>query len=145
VVFALGGGSAHRNATSPPETGSRRTHSHSSRSAHSSHLPAGAAARGETSVTVLNGTETTGLAHRTASQLQQDGYSRATAVSGQPPGSNQTTAVEYSSGHKADAEGIAQALGVTQTQPLESTVAALAPSASVVVVVGQDKASTSGP
>jgi hypothetical protein len=145
AVFALGGSSAKHNATSPPVTSSHTSHSRRSSGKHAARLPAGAAPRSETSVTVLNGTEKTGLAHRVSAQLQTDGYSRATALSGQPPCSNQATVVEYSSGHQADAEGVAQALGVTQTQALESAVAALAPAASVVVVVGQDEASTSGP
>jgi hypothetical protein len=146
VVFAVGGGSTHHGAASgTASTASQRSHSRSSHAKHASRLPAGAARRGETSVTVLNGTETTGLAHRVSAQLQRNGYSQAKALSGQPPGSNQTTSVQYATGHKADAEGVAQSLGATQTQPLESAVAALAPSASVVVVLGQDKASTSGP
>ncbi len=50
--------------------------------------------------------------------------------------------VEYASGHQADAEGVARSLSVTQVQPMESAVAALAGSAKVVVIVGADKATT---
>ena len=91
---------------------------------------------------VLNGTETTGLAHRISGNLHQSGYSRATALNGRPPGANQVTVVEYASGHRADAQGVARALGVTQAQPMEGTVASLAGSATVVVIVGLDKAAT---
>ena len=52
------------------------------------------------------------------------------------------TVVEYASGHKADAQGVAQTLGVTQAQPMEGTVSSLAGSATVVVIVGLDKAAT---
>jgi hypothetical protein len=48
--------------------------------------------------------------------------------------------VEYTTGHRADGEGVASALAVTQVQPLETPVAALASSATVVVIVGADKA-----
>ena len=89
---------------------------------------------------VLNGTTTTGLAARTAEQLQQHGYSKAGALTGQPPGANQVTSVQYTSGHSADAQNVARALGVSQAQPIEGTVASLAPSATVVVIVGLDKA-----
>jgi LytR cell envelope-related transcriptional attenuator len=128
VVFALGGGSGHK-------TGSAATagaHSGTARSAHRAHL----------SVAVLNATETNGLAHHVANQLQRSGYSRATPLGGHPPGADQVTVVEYTSGHKSDAEGVARSLGVSHTVPLESGVAALAGSASVVVVVGLDKASS---
>ena len=87
---------------------------------------------------VLNGTETTGLAHRVSSALQQRGYSQANALNGHPPGSGQVTVVEYASGHQAEAEGVARTLSVKDVQPLEAAVAGLAGSAQVVVVVGTD-------
>lgn len=96
----------------------------------------------ETSVTVLNGTETEGLARRVASELQQGGYSQAAAAFGRPPGANEATVVEYATGHQADAEGIAHSLSVSHVQPIEQAVSALAPSATVVVIVGTDKAAT---
>jgi hypothetical protein len=95
-------------------------------------------------VVVLNGTSTNGLAHSLASDLQQGGYSHAEAMNGTPPGSHATTVVEYTSGHRADAEGVASALSVTQVQPLEAAVSSLAGSATVVVVVGEDKAGAAG-
>lgn len=91
-------------------------------------------------MTVLNGTEKAGLAHQISGQLQQRGYSQAAALSGRPAGTNQATIVQYASGHRADAEGVARTLSVTQVQPLEATVASLAGSAKVVVIVGADKA-----
>jgi hypothetical protein len=50
--------------------------------------------------------------------------------------------VEYSSGHQADAQGVARTLGVTQVQPIEPSTASLGGSAPVVVIVGLDKAAT---
>jgi LytR cell envelope-related transcriptional attenuator len=97
----------------------------------------------EASVAVLNGTETTGLAHRISGVLQQRGYSQATALSGRPSGANQVTVVEYASGHQADAEGVAHSVGATKVQPMEGGVASLAGSAKVVVIVGADKAAAS--
>jgi hypothetical protein len=91
-------------------------------------------------VAVLNGTNTTGLAHRLSASLQQSGYSQATALSGTPPGSHQATVVEYAAGDRADAKRLAQALKVSEVQPLESSVATLAGGATVVVIAGMDKA-----
>ncbi|HEY2719265.1 MAG TPA: LytR C-terminal domain-containing protein, partial [Solirubrobacteraceae bacterium] len=112
----------------------------------SKHTSTGSAAAPTTSpaslgVVVLNGTGTTGLAHHVSEELQQGGYSRASALDGRPPGANQVTVVEYASGHQADAQRLARSLGVSQAQPIEGTVASMAPGASVVVIVGLDKAS----
>ena len=82
------------------------------------------------------------LAHNVSDSLRQSGYAQATALNGRPPGANQVTVVEYAPGHRADAEGVARSLAVTQVQPMESATAALAGSATVVVVVGLDKASS---
>jgi hypothetical protein len=93
-------------------------------------------------VVVLNGTGTTGLAHHVSEELQQAGYARASALDGRPPGANQVTVVEYASGHEADAQRLAHSLGASQAQPIEGTVASMAPGASIVVIVGLDKAAT---
>ena len=95
----------------------------------------------ETHVVVLNGTETTGLAHRLASSLQHSGYSQASALGGTPPGSHQVSSVDYSAGHSAEAKAVAQVLGISQVQPMEGSVSALAAHSAVVVVAGLDKAS----
>jgi LytR cell envelope-related transcriptional attenuator len=148
VLLSVGGGSGSSNS---PGAGAKRTaglgkaagkhHSGSSRTSSSKSASAGAKAS-ETNVVVLNGTSTTGLAHRVSGELRQSGFSRATALDGRPPGANQVTTVEYSSGHSSEAQGVARAIGVSQAQPMEGTVASLAGSATVVVIVGLDKAAT---
>jgi hypothetical protein len=145
VVLAmalLGGSSSSKSPNSTPVSTvvgpvkkSSTAHTKKSSQSSSATPPANAA---ETTVAVLNGTETTGLAHRVSSALQQRGYSQANALNGHPPGSGQVTVVEFSSGHQAEAEGVARSLSVKQVQPLEAAVAALAGSAQVVVVVGAD-------
>ena len=101
---------------------------------------AAAATPAETNVVVLNATEKTGLAGHFASELQQLGYTKAVAVHGRPSGANQVTVVYYASGHQADGAAVAHALGISGAQPIEAAVSSLAGSASVAVVVGQDKA-----
>jgi hypothetical protein len=145
-VVALLGGSSSKSpsktsaSTVPGTTTSSTTHHKASKPAKSSGGAATSAA--DTRITVLNGTETTGLAHQVSTSLQQRGYSQAEALAGRPPGANQTTVVEYTSGHQSEAEAVARSLAVTQVQPLESAAAALAGSAKVVVIVGLDKATT---
>ena len=95
----------------------------------------------ETTVAVLNATETTGLAHETAAQLQQGGFAKASALNGKPPGSGQVSVVEYTGGHRAEAQAVARSVSVTHVLPIEAAVTALAGSANVVVIVGADKAS----
>jgi hypothetical protein len=150
VVLALTslGGSSGKSATSSTagtvaSAGKTRSTAHrraSSKPASKAGSPAANPA--ETTVAVLNATETTGLAHRISGDLQQGGYSQAQALNGRPPGTGQVSVVEYASGHQAEAEGVARSLSVKKVQPLESAVAALAGSAQVVVIVGADKATT---
>lgn len=132
-----GGGTPSTHTTSTPARESPKTGSHNATSPVASN-PA------ETAVVVLNGTGTPDLAHHLASDLQQSGYTLAAASTGVPPGTHATTVVEYASGHRADAKAVAKALNVTQVQAIESTIASLASSATVVVLAGADQASQLG-
>jgi hypothetical protein len=143
AVTSLGGSSSPKHATSGATTTASRTPTthakHSTHKAAKSAPKAPAVSPAETSVAVLNATEAEGLAHRTASALQQGGYSQAEALSGKPPGSGQVSVVEYTSGHQAEAEGVARSASITHVLPIEAAVTALAGSANVVVIVGADK------
>jgi hypothetical protein len=147
AVTALGGSSGHKGTTSTATTTATHTtasnpaHRHKTASKPATKTPALSPA--DTNVAVLNATETEGLAHRTANELQQNGYSQAAALNGKPPGSGQVSIVEYASGHQAEAEGVAHSDKVTHVQPMEAAVAALANSAPVVLIVGADKATQS--
>jgi hypothetical protein len=143
ALTALGGSSSGKAATSSANAATDRGGARSKGRAHKgSPKPAPKApvvSPAETSVAVLNATEAEGLAHRAASELQQNGYSQATALNGKPPGQDQVSVVEYASGHRAEAEAVARSAAVTRVQPLEAGVTALAGSANVVVIVGADK------
>jgi LytR cell envelope-related transcriptional attenuator len=115
------------------------SHTHKQASSHHSESAGTAASPASIAVAVLNGTNTTGLAHSLSKALQQSGYSQATPLSG-TPGAQATTLVEYRSGHRADAQAVASALGVTQVQPIETVTASLASTETVVVIAGADKA-----
>jgi hypothetical protein len=140
ILSNTGGGSSTANSAHRTAAHARAHARHSAAgSRRTAAAPAGA---GATNVVVLNGTSTAGLAHQVAGELRQSGYSQATPMGGSPPGANQVTVVEYASGHQGDAEGIARSLGVGQAQPMEASVASLSGSATVVVIVGLDKAAT---
>jgi len=148
AVSSLGGGSS-KNATGTSAASTTTAHSHhthtgASTSSHSGESSAPAVSPAETQVAVLNGTSTEGLAHRLAATLQQSGYSQATPLNGTPPGAHQTTVVQYLSGHHAEAEHVAQALGVSEVQPMEASVSPLVGSSTVVVIAGLDKAGATG-
>ena len=106
--------------------------------------PAKAANPADTSVVVLNGTSTQGLAHHLAADLQQSGYTLAAAASAVPPGTHPSTVVEYARGHRADAQAIAKTLNVTQVQAAEAATASLAGAANVIVLAGADQAALLG-
>jgi hypothetical protein len=143
ALTTLGGSSSGNAATGSTKSTGPGAGTRSKKGSHkaSSKAPrkAPVLSPAETSVVVLNATEAEGLAHRTASELQQNGYSQATAMNGKPPGQSQVSVVEYASGHRAEAAGVARSAGVTQVQPVEAAVTALAGSADVVVIVGADK------
>jgi hypothetical protein len=147
VVSSLGsssGTSPTTATTAAAPTRAHHTHTSTSAAARPSEASAPVISPAEAQVAVLNGTSTPNLAHRLSASLQQSGYSQAAPLSGTPPGSHQTTVVEYSSGHRAEAAQVAQALGVTQVQPMEAAVSPLAGSSTVVVIAGLDKAGAAG-
>jgi hypothetical protein len=139
TIFKGGGsaGPAATRGTSSTETTTTTRGSHAK--SHATLTP-----RAETSVAVLNGTSTAGLAHHLASDLQQTGYSLAEASTAVPPGTHPTTVVEYSHGHRDDAQAVAKTLDVREVQAMDSTTTALAGSADVVVLAGADQASQLG-
>ncbi len=135
VLLSLGGGSGK------PVPGSTQASSASSggRTHRAHHASTSSASPAETHVVVLNATETNGLAHRLSGDLQQGGYTLATALSANPP-SRSTSVVEYANGHRTEAQHVGQTLGIGEVQPLEGAVAPLVGGASVVVIAGADQA-----
>jgi|GEM_PF-4137156 len=132
AAFLATGGSGGQTAGST--TTSTATTAH--RSGSSGQPKAQNTQPGELPVAVLNPTEINGLAHRLAAQLQGDGYSRAQALDGRPPGTYTTTVVEYQPGYRQAAERLARTLALEggAVRPLEGSVAALAGGAPVVVI-----------
>jgi hypothetical protein len=142
AVSALKGGGGSSATSTPTQSSATGEASQSPETRTSTHRAA--ANPTDTTVTVLNGTGTAGLAHHLASDLQQGGYSQAAASASIPQGTHPTTVVEYTHGHRADAQAVARSLNVTQVQPIESSIAALAGPATVVVLAGADQAALLG-
>ncbi|HEY8303375.1 MAG TPA: LytR C-terminal domain-containing protein, partial [Solirubrobacteraceae bacterium] len=140
AVSALKGGTGSRSTSTPTQTASSETPVSQTKTS----TQAAASNPAETVVAVLNGTGTAGLAHHLASDLQQSGYSKAAASAAVPPGTHATTVVEYTHGHRVDAQAVARALNVTQVQPIASSTSALAGPATVVVLAGADQAALLG-
>jgi LytR cell envelope-related transcriptional attenuator len=148
LLVSSGGGGKSSGQTATGGQGAARTtnstanaaHTHRQTSSHHTESATAAVSPAETSVVVLNGTNVTGLARSLSDDLQQGGYLRATALEGTPPGSHTATSVEYTSGHRAEAQSVAKSLEVTRVQPMEAGVSSLAGAATVVVIAGEDKA-----
>jgi hypothetical protein len=98
-------------------------------------------------VAVLNGTSTSGLAHRVGLRLAGDSYKEGTIATAADQ-THSTTVVAYLPGFKRDAQAVANSLRVSAStiQPVDqSTQAVACPppsacSANVVVTVGADLA-----
>jgi len=127
------------SGTKTPSTTTSNSSSTGATRHHRSHV-AGAARPADVNLVVLNGTETNGLAHHLASQLQQLGFTRATPLGARPPGAAQVTTVQYASGKRADAQEVARALSVNSIVPMEAGVSSVVGSPEVVVIVGADRA-----
>jgi len=143
VTLLSGGGSKSPAASTTTGAASSGTRGHSA--THHTRASGGSVASpAETQVVVLNATETNGLAHRLSANLQQSGYAQAAALSAHPPSGRSTSVVEYSSGHRAEAQHVAQTLGISQVTPLEEAIAPLVGSATVAVLAGADQAALTG-
>jgi hypothetical protein len=147
LITTLGKG----GSSSPPTTGTQAnavTTTHTT-SVHHHGTTKSLSNPATVSVSVLNGTETTGLAHDLAASLKEHGYTRAVPLDGHPPGTYPKTVVEYTNGHSADAHNIAKQLGIasSEVQQMDPATAPLTNGAVVVVVAGVDestKASNAG-
>jgi hypothetical protein len=95
--------------------------------------------RGNTTVAVLNGTTTPGLAATVSDQLARGGFKRGN-VTNAADQQQATTAVLYAPGYKSAADEIAQILKLKSVQPIDPGTQAIAGSeAQIVVTVGTDR------
>lgn len=141
VLLSAGGSNGNRSPTQPAASSHAASTGRHGRQSHGAPAVVGP---GETHVVVINATEANGLAHRLAEHLQQGGYAQAAALEVHPPSGRSTSVVQYASGHRTEALRVGRALGIGETAPLESTIAPLVGSATVVVIAGADQAAQAG-
>ncbi len=98
-------------------------------------------------VMVLNGTQVNGLAQQVTDTLSGKGYGTSQPNTYSSDQALANTMVQYRSGHATEARQVATDLGLESSaaQPIDANVSVAAPeTAEVVVVTGQDLASSAG-
>jgi LytR cell envelope-related transcriptional attenuator len=96
---------------------------------------------GTVTVAVLNGTSVEGLARRISDKVANAGFQKGNVTNAQNlEGSRAESVVLYASGAKAEARVVADKLGISQIEEIDSQSQGLAGNATVVVIVGQDQA-----
>ena len=140
LILTSGGGGSPAVSSSTPASNAPSTH-HQRAARPKAFNPA------TVTVTVLNGTATSGLAHRISTKLTAAGFKQG-IVSGASDATRTATVVAYTPGHNQDALQVAKLLklgsaSVQRIDPSTQAIACPPPSqcaASVVVTVGSDLA-----
>jgi hypothetical protein len=140
VVTSSGGGSSASSTNSSAASNAPTTTSQRRK-------PPAAVTPSSVTVAVLNGTATSGLAHRVGVKLAASGYKQGTVATATDQ-TRTATVVAFMPGHRRDAVSVATALklGSASVQPLDQNTQAVAcppPGActsGVVVTVGSDLA-----
>jgi hypothetical protein len=144
LTNSSGGGAGKTTAANHAARTTRATSTHASKS-----TAAGAVTPATVTVSVLNGTSTTNLAHDISQKLQSAGYKPGNIATATDQTQSSTT-VGYLPSYKRDAQAVAKSLklapgSVQAVDPNNRTVAcsgsATSCSAQVVVTVGTDLAS----
>ncbi|MFY9487773.1 MAG: LytR C-terminal domain-containing protein [Solirubrobacterales bacterium] len=89
-------------------------------------------------VSVLNGTEISGLAKIVNDQLVQSDFTQVTTGNRNDNVNHVESVVYYAAGSKLEAEEVAQELGIKKVQEVDPDTAAAGGSAPVIVVLGTD-------
>lgn len=142
-VLVIGGGAAYgvTRLTASDSGGAESASPHSARSAGQvrQRRPA-RVVPAEVTFAVLNGTTVNGAANRVADQLEAKGYVRGNVLTSTDQGRAESV-VEYSDGNIAAARAIGRQLGIAQFEKVDPQTQLQAGDATVVVILGADKAS----
>jgi hypothetical protein len=93
----------------------------------------------DVTVTVLNATNTTGLAVRILSQLENQGFTKGNTGNATDR-QRAESVVMYKPGNNDEARAVARRLDIASIEPIDDQAQQLAGAANVVVVLGADKA-----
>ena len=97
----------------------------------------------ETTVGVLNGTTTNGLAGTIADRLQAEaGYAKGTTATNTRDQTLQASTVYYGEGFRSQGRAVGRLLGIDTIEPIDEETQALAPDADVIVLAGADQAAS---
>jgi hypothetical protein len=144
AVTLLGGGSPSKPAATTITGTGTATHKSGSKT------PVAAAGNPATlKVAVINGTSAStspieGLAARLSGTLRQNGYGEARYLNVHPATAVSKSTIYYGVGHQADAQEVAQVLGIGAVAPMTTTSRRLAGAATVLVMAGADQGDVSG-
>jgi hypothetical protein len=101
---------------------------------------AGGANPANITVAVLNGTTVPGLAATIMDQTEEAGFRAGTVANFLPNQQLGESVVQYTPGHERDAAVVSRRLGIAQREAVNPSSQELAGDATVVVLVGADKA-----
>jgi hypothetical protein len=101
---------------------------------------AGGANPANITVAVLNGTTVPGLAATIMDQTEEAGFRAGTVANFLPNQELGESVVQYTPGHERDAAVVSRRLGIAQREAVNPSSQQLAGDATVVVLVGADKA-----
>lgn len=136
LIFTRGGGKDSKRAA---DNSAASTQASPAKAQKQSGSPPASASRSQTTVSVLNGTTTPGLAATVSDQLQRGGFKRG-SVTNAADQQRPETLVNYAPGFKRAADEIAQLLKLKKVQPIDPGTQAIAgTNAQVVVTVGTDR------
>jgi hypothetical protein len=93
-------------------------------------------------VAVLNGTSAPGLAAETINKLVQLGFQRGNKGNAPVQGQQAQSVVEYSANNSRAARLVANKLGISDIEPIDSNAQTVAGDATVTVILGADRAQT---
>ena len=97
----------------------------------------------ETTVGVLNGTTTNGLAGTIADRLvSESGYAKGTTATNTRDQTLQASTVYYGEGFRSQGRAVGRLLGIDTIEPIDEETQALAPDADVIVLAGADQAAS---
>jgi hypothetical protein len=91
-------------------------------------------------VAVLNGTQVTGLAGTTGQKVSEAGFRLGNVATASQSAPRAESVVLYRPGASREARTVARKLGISQIEPVDAASEVLAGTATVVVVVGADRA-----
>ena len=91
-------------------------------------------------VAVLNGTTVPGLAATIMDQAEEAGFRAGTVANFLPNQQLGESVVQYTPGHERDAAAVSRRLGIAQREAVNPSSQELAGDATVVLLVGADKA-----